>query len=498
MTLSRARFPLVLLAGVVLSFAFPAVDAAPLAWIGLIPLLITATRQSMRTGLVLGLLFGIGFFGSLLIWISLVGWVAWVILVATQSLFIGIFGALYALISSRLRSGWQIIAAPALWTAIEYARSLFPVGGFTWGQLAQSQHDLGWMLRTVGIGGAWLLTFLLVLVNALIALAINRLAKGEPRPALATLVGAVVLTASPLVLPGNDATGSSARVAIVQGNVPRDWDGSFYEKDLAILQSHKDLTENLDTSGIDFIVWPESSVGIDPEVDPAARDILSEAARSAGVPLVVGGNSEAGEDHYKVMAFQVAPDGTIVDRYQKTHLVPFGEYVPARALLDWIPMLDQIPRDAVAADEPTLFELAGGKVAPVLSYEGDFGSLVRGRIAAGGRMLLVVTNTSTWGESWASEQHVAFSQLRAAENGVWVVHAAISGISAFVAPDGSISGSTDLWNAATLQRVIRFAEDTTLYTRMGDWVPLACAAGTLLLIIAAALKPLAKAPAPDA
>jgi apolipoprotein N-acyltransferase len=172
----------------------------------------------------------------------------------------------------------------------------------------------------------------------------------------------------------------------------------------------------------------------------------------------------------------------VVDRYQKTHLVPFGEYVPGRDLIGWLPILDQVPRDAVRADEPTVFDVAGGRVAPVISFEGDFGTLVRGRIDEGGRLLVVATNTSTWGDSWASAQHVAFSQVRAAENGVWTIHAALSGISAFVAPDGTVVDRTPLWTATTLQDDIRFSEDASFYARTGDWVAWLCLLGTLLLV----------------
>jgi apolipoprotein N-acyltransferase len=229
-------------------------------------------------------------------------------------------------------------------------------------------------------------------------------------------------------------------------------------------------------------VWPESSVGLDLERVPEARAALADAARAVGAPLIVGGNLDVGEDRYLVMAFHVSASGEIVDRYQKTHLVPFGEYVPARSLLDWIPMLEQVPRDAIAGVESVVFDVGGGKVAPVISFEGDFGSLVRRRIAAGGRLLVVATNTSTWGRSWASAQHVAFSQVRAAENGVWVVHAALSGISAFVRPDGVVVEDAPLWRAATRVHDVRYAEDITFYARAGDWLPLACLATSLAVL----------------
>jgi apolipoprotein N-acyltransferase len=483
-----ARLPLLFLAGIALSFAFPAADLSPLAWVGLVPLIYALRGQTMGRGFLFGTLFGLGFFGALLIWISLVGWVAWAILVVVQTLFVSFFGLLYARITNTIPRLWTVVAAPVLWTALEFARALVPVGGFTWGQLAQSQHNLNWMLRPASIGGGWLVTFLLIAVNALIAYAIEGLRTKEPRHTAPALAGAVVLLAAPLALPSNDATGSPIRVAIVQGNVPRNWQGSFFERDLLIVRNHVQLTKQLDTNGIDFVVWPESSVGIDPEATPEVGALLAEAARSAGVPLIVGGNTDAGEDHYKVMAFEISPAGSIVDRYQKTHLVPFGEYVPGRKLLGWIPLLDQIPRDAIPASEPTLFEVAGGLVAPVLSYEGDFGSLVRRRIDVGGRLLLVITNTSTWGDSWASAQHLAFSQLRAAENGVWVVHAAISGISAFVAPDGTALKATDLWTRATLVQDLRFAEDASFYARTGDWLPIACTVGSVILLVVSLLR----------
>jgi apolipoprotein N-acyltransferase len=134
-----------------------------------------------------------------------------------------------------------------------------------------------------------------------------------------------------------------------------------------------------------------------------------------------------------------------------------------------------------------VFDVAGGKVAPVISFEGDFGSLVRQRIDGGGRLLVVATNTSTWGRSWASAQHLAFSQVRAAENGVWVVHAALTGISGFVRPDGVVVAATPLWRGTTLVRDVSFAEDVTLYARLGDWVPLACVLGSVLAAARAAV-----------
>jgi apolipoprotein N-acyltransferase len=463
-----------------LSLAFPEPDLAPLAWVCLAPLLVAISGSSPVRGLALGYLFGIAFFGTLLAWITIVGYVAWVVLVLVQAVYVGLFGLLMAIASRRLPNLAAVAAAPALWVATDYMRASFPVGGFTWGQLAQSQHDLGWMLRPAAFGGGWAVTFLVVLVNSLVAFAWRRWRAGERGAPVTAMAVAAALLIGPTILPRADASGAPVEVAIVQGNVPRDFNGSFFDKNLLILESHIRLTERLSSDPPDVVVWPESSVGEDIDDVPEVRAGVERAARAVGVPLIVGGNLDEGADHYKVMAFEIAPDGQVVDRYQKTHLVPFGEYIPARDFFDWLPMLDQVPRDAIPATEPVVFDVAGGPIAPVISFEGDFGSLVRQRIDAGGRLLVIATNTSTWGESWASAQHVAFGQVRAAENGVWVVHGALTGISAIIDPTGKVVAHTPLWEPTTLRGTVRFAEDITFYARAGDWVPMACLAVTML------------------
>jgi apolipoprotein N-acyltransferase len=461
--------------------------------------LISAHRTSLRRGFGLGLAFGFGFFGFLLVWISYVGWIAWALLVSLQTLFIGLFGAGWAMASRLDPRGLRILLAPALWVAVEFLRSVWPLGGFTWGQLAQSQHNLSWMLRPASVGGGWAVAFVVVTAGAALAEAWH--AGGERRTRVALVCGAVAaaVVALPALIPDNSADGRPARIAIVQGNVPRDFVGSAYEKELAIIESHRHLTEELASADLDLVIWPESSVGLDAIDNPDAAAAIRKAARAVGVPMIVGGNLDVGSDKYKVMAFHVSPSGEIVDTYQKTHLVPFGEFVPARNLLSFIPMLEQVPRDAIPAHVPKVFEVAGGRVAPVISYEGDFGPLVRERIDLGGRLLVVATNTSTWGYSSASAQHVAFSQVRAAENGVWVAHAAISGISAFIAPDGTVASSTPLWTATALVQEVKFAEDATFYARTGEWLPWTSIAVSIAALVASLLggSPVAKeTPAP--
>lgn len=470
-------YAIVLVSGALLALAFPEPDLAPLAWVALIPLLYLARDVRVGRGFGLGFVFGLGFFGVLIFWISVVGYVAWALLVILESLFLGGFGALWACLSRSGSTPARVLLAAAAWVSIEALRASIPLGGFTWGQLAQSQHSLSlWTLRPAAWGGAWLVAGLLAAINALGAEAL----RGRGRTRVGSVATALALLGLPLLLPVSASDGPDLRVAIVQGDVPQDFQGSFYEKEMAITRSHAELTKELDGEELDLVVWPESSVGTDLERDAAAAAEVREAARAVGVPMIVGGNLDIDTDRYKVVAFHVSPEGEIVGVYQKTHLVPFGEYVPGRDLLDWVPMLDQVPRDAVAGAEAKVFDLPMASVATVISFEGDFGPLVRNAVDAGGDVLVVATNTSTWGETWASAQHVAFSKVRAVENGVSVAHAALSGISAFIDPHGQVIRSTGLYEPAVITAHLSAGRSTTFYTRAGEWAAYLALAATLI------------------
>jgi apolipoprotein N-acyltransferase len=429
-------------------------------------------------------LFGITFFGVLIYWFSIAGWIAWALAVVLESLFTGLFGALWGATSRWVRGGAVVFAGAALWVACEYVRARVPFGGFTWGDLAQSQHNLPWMLRSAAIAGGWGTAFLMVSSAACLVCALSAVRAEHRRTAIIYVVAAIALIALPLLAPRSTATGSELRVAIVQGNVPRSFIGRTIAKEREIIRSHVRLTKQLAPRHPDLVVWPESAVGIDLRRFPEVARVVEGAARSVHAPLIVGTNFDVDPTHYKVVALLLSSRGTILDVYQKTHLVPFGEYVPGRRFLSWIPLLAQIPEDALPAEHATLFTVDGGKVAPVLSFEGDFGSLVRDRIHAGGGLLVVATNTSTWGTTPASAQHLAMSQVRAAENGVWVVHAAVSGISAFIAPDGTVVRSTPLWKATSMVQKVRFGDGTTFYTRTGDWLPILCLMAALAMAVA--------------
>lgn len=452
--------------GSVLAFAFPEPGLWWLSWLAIAPFLAAGRAAGARKGAVIGAAFGIGFFGVLLSWISIIGYLGWILLVLLQTVFAAGFGAAWGYLSARaVGPVTRIVGAAALWVLfVETLRAVIPLRGFPWGQLAQSQYATPWSLSLASVGGSWLVAWVIVAFDA----ALSEAATARRGPVRAgCLVAAAALALAPILVPATPEGTGSLRVAVVQGNIPRDMEPS-YEKNRIILDDHVRLTRTI-TDDVDVVVWPESAVGIDPFRDAEVEAAIADAARSVDTPMIIGGNLDRDDDRYQVMAFLVSPEGEIVDSYQKTHLVPFGEFVPARRFLDFIPALDQVPRDAVPGSEVRLFEVAGTKIGIAISFEADFGPLVRERVAAGAEVMVVATNTSTWRESWASAQHVAMSQVRAAENGVPLVHGALTGISAFIEPDGSVVQSSGLWEPEVLIGDVAIAGGPSLYARTGEW-----------------------------
>ncbi|MGH2810614.1 MAG: glycosyltransferase, partial [Actinomycetota bacterium] len=187
------------------------------------------------------------------------------------------------------------------------------------------------------------------------------------------------------------------------------------------------------------------------------------------------------------------PDGTLSDIYVKQRPVPFGERVYFRRLLEpLIQELDRVPRDMAAGDEATTFRLGEGRFGSLICYESTYPDLVRTMVNEGAGFLVVSTNNSSYARTAASPQHVAFSQVRAAEHRTWIAHAALSGISAVVAPDGRIVEKTRLFEPAVMSPTIRFARHRTFYGIFGDWVPVAGLAALAVLAAGQAGNALAR------
>jgi len=245
-------------------------------------------------------------------------------------------------------------------------------------------------------------------------------------------------------------------------------------------------------------VWPESAIDRDPSHPRGAPlwALAAEAADASG--LLLAGVSLDGPDRatQRIVGAVLLDAAGERDRYVKRRPVPFGEYVPARRWLGRIPALDQVPRDAVAGPGPQAVEIAPGISAAVaVCFETLFGWIVRTNLTAteeAAGIVLAITNDASFRDSAEPAQHLAQSRLRAVETGRWVVHAALSGSSAFVDPDGGVHDRTELFTQAVIRRDVPLAAGPTPYLRTGDvlgWLGAALLGATLLHGIFSSLRP---------
>ena len=480
--------------GLALLLAFPGWSLIALAPLGPAALALAVHGQRARGGAWLGLVTGLVFFVPLLSWSGIyVGPVPWLALAALQAGFLALLGAASAVVS-RLRL-WPLWTA-ALWVGAEALRGRLPFGGFPWGRLGFSQTE-GPLLSLAAYGGVPLVTFAVALTGALLALAALRLR--APRAAALAVAGAVAV---PLVgglawlpLPGSSLTagGDPVTVALIQGDVPRAG-LDFNAQRRAVLDNHVERTLELaraveagEQDAPDLVIWPENSSDIDPYLNEDAARQIDRAADAVGVPILVGAIVVGPGEFISNTAIVWDPGTGPGATYVKRHPVPFAEYVPFRSFFRaFSPYVDRVS-DQYAGQEVGTLDVAGTRLGDLICFEVVYDGLTRDVVRGGAELLVVQTNNATFGYTDESEQQLALSRLRAVEHGRSVAIAATSGISAVVAPDGTVVRDTTLFTPAVVVADIARRDSTTVATRVGaapEWllaVAGAAAVGAALL-----------------
>jgi apolipoprotein N-acyltransferase len=504
-----------LCSGALTALAFPPADLGPLAFISLTPLAFVFMRATPPVVAAASAAFGLTFFGLLLSWIRLFGPAAYVGLLIVETGFVVLALAGGRWVMQRLPPRWKLagpLAFPVAFVAGEYLRSRLPFGGFGWGGLGYSQHNNLPLLRLASYTGVWGVSLVLAATALLAERALTSRPSGTSDPSgpprgqrrdlrwrLACVAGGAALAAAPALLPVPSPGGRSARIALVQGSAPEASAGPHAD-DRAVLRSHADLTRSVAGRRYSLVVWPESSVDLDPFLHQDVHDLLVDSVRAIRTPVLVGATTDEPINRFRNSSLLFAPDGSLEARYDKQHLGPFGEYVPFRRLL--VPLvseLQRVPRDGVAGKRATVFALPGGRLAAAICFESTFPTLIRQFVAQGARLLVVSTNDSSYKRTAAARQHLAFAELRAAEHRMWVVQAALTGISSFVEPSGRAVNATGLFQRTVVEGDVRFATGRTVYGRLGDWLPLTClvalGAGALAATFSRRPGPPATAPA---
>jgi len=502
-----------LVAGIALWASHAPVAASPAAFL-VAPLLVAGMRfvsgagaldptgrlsATLRTALP-AFLAGLVGYGAMISWlIAPAGILGWALLVLVQAAWLGLWGLIVA--PHLHRSAAPVLAAAA-WVGMDTLRGIVPLSGFSWGALAYSQVDVDWFIPLARVLGASGVTFVVVglsiaLVDGLVGMRMGD-REDPPRAALAQAVGLAL--AVTLVTVGPPPTEGDLDVLAVQGNDIEHWVAPDLEAPRTIARNLHALTlAEIEADGApDLVVWPESAIDRDPS-RPAWSDLgmLADEVAAAAGTLVAGVSLDGPDDPVReriVGAWQLGPSGSdaITDLYVKRRPVPFGEYVPGRRWLEWIPALDQVPRDAIAGPGPQSFEVVPGVHAAVLiCFETLFSDLARSNILAGGSdagIVLAITNDASFQRSAEPAQHLAQSQMRAIETGRWVVHAALSGSSAFVDPQGRVHQATDLFTQDTIRAWVPLAVGRTPFLRFGDVTGLLGAAVLSLLLLIALVR----------
>ncbi len=472
--------------GIVCSLTFPPAELWPLAFVAVLPLLWALRDAPLLRRAGLGLVYGLVSFGMTLYWIARFGALAWSALTLMLALSIVVFAVLLPLVTRAGRPLLSAVGAAALWTVVDVARSAWPLGGFSWGGLGLSQVDDRTLLPLATVGGVWAITFVVVLVNALLLETIIG-GGGAGRRAGRVALGAAVVLA-PVAIGFSTPYGRWLDVAAVQIDVRVPPGTSSVEEDKIVAQRNIALHRTLAGEGTrpDLILWGEGALDPGAEEDPATMAAVRSAIGSVGVPTAIGAvvNDPDGSQHTSELVFD--GQGQLVDRYDKVHLVPFGEYVPWRRRLDFISAIQQIPVDRVPG--PAIHTITAPGVPAFgtpICFENAFPVIPRTMVREGARFLVVPVNNASYGFTAASDQHLQMSRMRAVETGRWIVDAAVSGVSAFIAPSGAVTARTELFQTTILRSRIRTSSVQTLYVRLGDWVLWL----SLLLAVGIALTP---------
>ena len=367
---------------------------------------------------------------------------------------------------------------PVAWVAAEQLRGVLVFGGFPWAFLGHTAHANGPMRELAAFGGVFGLSLLMAIFASLVAR--RRFPQAAALLALSHLVGfAVGLTKL-----GNGAESPSS-VAIIQANIPQDQKLDARGENFA---KHLEWSRLAAASAeFDLMIWPEAAVLLSLE-EGGARSEIQALARELDASLLVGGIAlEPGQRgdgfDYRVFNSLYAVDraGQFVDRYDKSKLVPFGEYVPLRWLLD--PILDAVATSVGTITPGTgprpLAELpsyaADAGLAPLICYEVVYPSLVRRAVQSGARILVNVTNDAWYGRTSGPHQFLAIAAMRSAEHGLPMLRAANTGVSAIIDPSGRVMRRTRLFEEhALVGEVPAPRSGVTLYTRFGDWVAWLC------------------------
>jgi len=467
-----------------LPFHFP--GAYPCIAIGLVPFFFSIQGISPSRAAGYGFLWGIVFFSSTLYWLCAV--------TVTGAISLWIYLALYPaacafVLAKKIHafSLFRALFAASAWTAFEYIRaSLFT--GFGWVLLGYAPWKAPFFLQVAKVGGVWLVSFFIALINVLAFYWLRY--RGEKKVSLThracAFLGvtiAVFFLANMVIYHSLPAApcGKSLRVALIQPNIAQNkkWDPSCRTQIFDVLTR---LTKEAAAARPDMIIWPEAALPGFLEYDEDIASFFSRLIDTVKIPILTGAVTASyaqGKNRYYNSALLFYDGKGYAQKYDKIHLVPFGEYIP---FYDIFPFLERLPRfneigNFSAGTAYTVFMAQACPFSVLICFEDAVVRLAQEFVRKGAHMLVVITNDAWFGDTAAPYQHAQASILRSIENGVWVLRAANTGFSCVISPQGEIvasvsdaSGRHTFIEGYCVGDIPCGGRKMTWYTRYGDWV----------------------------
>ena len=500
--------------GALLTASFPSIGLPWLAWIALVPLMISLKGQSVKNGFRLGLLTGGVHYLTLLYWLvhtlMTFGHLPFYLsvpilflLVAYMALYPAIFAAAFSW--TYTQPVGFLSTMPAVWVVLEYLRSFF-LSGFPWEFLGYSQHRQITLIQVADITGVYGVSFLILSVNVAGFLLWRYFSERQflgamqkRRSAAGGVAISIILVIYTLgygqwrvsSVDTQISKSPSRKIAIVQGNIDQaiKWDPAFQ---ISTTEKYIALSKSAMPSNPDLIVWPETAAPFYFLYNAGQTEMVITGVRETGTSFLIGSPSFIRRDDKHAdffnSAFLIDPNGNVAGKYDKVHLVPFGEYVP---LQEWFPFIGKIVEevgDFKSGQKGQTLVWGEFPLGIQICYEMIFPDLSREMARNQAAFLINMTNDAWYGKTSAPYQHFSMAVFRAVENRRSLIRSANTGISGFIDPAGRIIESTQLFEEAVITGSMPVLKTEPFYTRYGDVFALACMAVSILLFLFCAIS----------
>jgi len=425
------------ISGVLLALSFPKTEISLFAWVAFIPLFFIFEANKAKQNISFGFLTGFVFWFITIYWLKYVTWFGLIVLCIYLALYFSLFSFLASLILKSKKSALFLI--PAIWVVLEFIRANI-FSGFGWALLGYSQYKNIFIIQFADLFGSFAVSFLVMLVNVFIFLLVKGIVLKKafiPRKQIALVLILFVLVISYAAFKlESKKSNSFYRLGIIQGNIAQDkkWDSTLSGE---IFAKYKRLTLKADNDDLDLIIWPETALSFYLNFEENNIDKVKKLMAGFKKPILAGAIVYKHDDFYNsALLFNTRK----LERYDKMHLVPFGEYIPFRKRL---PILENIVNmvmpieDFKSGKDYTIFDV-GFKFGVLICFEDTLGYLSRNLVKCGAQVLVNITNDAWFMDSSSPYQHLQASVFRAIENRTPLVRCANTGVSCFIDKNGMI------------------------------------------------------------